>query len=66
MNSAIDHLAEKLAHLPPERIAEVIDFVDFLADREHERGLVRAAQATSQPALAILWNNDIDAVYDRL
>lgn len=66
MSTAIDHLAEKLAHLPPERIAEVVDFVDFLAEREHERSLVRATQATSEPALATLWNNDADAAYDRL
>ncbi len=66
MNTAIDHLNEKLAHLPPERIAEIVDFVDFLADREHERGLVRAVQATSESALAKVWTNDADAVYDQL
>ncbi|MBD8528328.1 toxin-antitoxin system, antitoxin component, Xre family protein [Pseudomarimonas arenosa] len=66
MSTAIDHITEKLAHLPPERLAEVVDFVDFIAEREQERGLVRAAQTTSEVRLAQLWNNDADAAYDRL
>ncbi|MBD8528199.1 toxin-antitoxin system, antitoxin component, Xre family protein [Pseudomarimonas arenosa] len=66
MSTAIDHLAEKLAQLPPERIAEVVDFVDFIAEREHERTLVRAAQTASETSLARLWNNDVDAAYDQL
>jgi hypothetical protein len=66
MSTAIEHLTEKLAQLPPERIAEVVDFVDFIAEREHDRGIVRAAQAASQESLSQLWNNDADAAYDRL
>lgn len=66
MNTAIDHLTEKLAQLPPERIAEVVDFVDFIVEREHDRGLVRAAQTASQASLAEVWSNDADVAYDRL
>jgi len=66
MSIAINHLTEKLAQLPPERIAEVIDFVDFIAEREQDRSLVRAAQTASQASLAQIWNNDADAAYDRL
>jgi hypothetical protein len=66
MSTAIDHLTEKLAQLPPERIAEIVDFVDFIAEREHDRGIVRAAQAASESSLATLWNNDADSAYDRL
>ena len=66
MSTAIDHLTEKLAQLPPERIAEVVDFVDFIVEREHDRGLVRVAQTASQASLAEVWNNDADAAYDRL
>lgn len=32
----IDDVVEKLRSLPPERVAEVKDFVDFLAFRERE------------------------------
>jgi hypothetical protein len=66
MSTAIDHLTEKLALLPPERIAEVVDFVDFIAEREQDRGIVRAAQASSAPSLQQIWDNDADSAYDRL
>ena len=66
MNTAVELLAAKLARLPPERIAEVVDFVDFIAEREHERSLVRMIQTASEASLAELWNNDADAAYDRL
>lgn len=66
MNTALEHLTEKLAQLPPERIAEVVDFVDFIAEREHDRRIVRTAQAASETTLASIWNNDADAAYDRL
>ena len=59
-------LIEKLKRLPPERRAEVEDFVDFLRTRDEERALVRAASKTSEASFAKLWNNDDDAAYDRL
>ena len=66
MSAQIDHVADKLKQLSPQRLAEVEDFIDFVAEREHERALVRAAQVASEPTLAGIWNNDADAVYDRL
>ncbi len=66
MSAQIDHVADKLKQLSPQRLAEVEDFIDFVAEREHERALVRAAQAASEPTLAAIWDNDADAVYDRL
>lgn len=59
-------LIEKLKTLSPERIAEVEDFVDFLRNREQDRALARAATRVAEPAFADIWNNDEDAVYDRL
>ena len=56
----------QLAQLPPERLEEVVDFVDFIANREQDRRLVRAAQVVSESGLATLWNNEIAAAYDRL
>jgi hypothetical protein len=55
-----------LRQLPPERLAEVEDFVDFLRTREDDRALTRAAQKASEPALAKMWENEDDADYDRL
>jgi hypothetical protein len=64
--SAIDEaLIEKIKQLPPQRLAEVEDFVDFLRTRE-ERGLTQAAAKASEPTFADAWNNDADAAYDRL
>ena len=49
-------LIEKLDQLPPERVAEVEDFVDFLASKPRRRaaqalleGVARAAKAGSKP-----------------
>ena len=58
-------LIEKIKGLPPDKIAEVLDFVDFLAHRD-DRALVQAASKTSEPAFAKVWDNPDDAEYDRL
>lgn len=58
-------LIEKIKGLPPDRIAEVVDFVDFLANRD-DRLLVQAASGLSEPAFAKVWDNAEDAEYDNL
>lgn len=57
---------EKLRRLPPERVMEVEDFIDFLSGRDQERRLVRATLAVSEASLKTLWDNSDDAAYDRL
>lgn len=59
-------LLEKIQALPPERLSEVEDFVDFIRLREQERTLTRAASAASAPAFAAIWNNSDDDAYDAL
>ncbi len=59
-------LIEKIRTLPPERIAEVEDFVDFLRQRDEDRPLVRAASKLSENAFQKVWDNPDDAEYDRL
>ncbi len=58
-------LIEKIKGLPPDRIAEVVDFVDFLAHRD-DRLLVQASSRISEPAFAKVWDNPEDAEYDNL
>jgi hypothetical protein len=58
-------LIEKIKALPPDKIAEVVDFIDFLAHRD-DRLLVEAAAKVSEPAFAAVWNNSEDAEYDKL
>ena len=59
-------ILEKLKQLPPERLAEVEDFVDFLRQRADERTLVRAATKRAEEAFGRVWENPEDADYDRL
>lgn len=66
MNTAEHLLIEKILQLPPTRLAEVTDFVDFLRSRENDRVLVQAATQTSVASFAAVWDNDADAVYDAL
>jgi hypothetical protein len=59
-------LIKKIEALPAERLIEVEDFVDFIAAREEERAIARAAAAASEPAFASIWSNTEDDVYDAL
>jgi hypothetical protein len=59
-------LLEKLKQLPPERVAEVEDFVDFLRTRGDAQQLTRTAAKVAEPAFKKVWDNPDDAAYDRL
>ena len=59
-------LAEKLASLTPDQIAEVEDFIEFVRLRSQEGEITRAAQTASIPAFQAIWNNPEDDVYDAL
>ncbi len=65
MMPAENILFEKIKVLPPQKIAEVVDFVDFLMQRE-DRKLVQSAMKLSETALNKVWDNDEDAIYDEL
>jgi len=58
-------LIEKINALPPEKIAEVVDFVDFLTYRD-DRLLVKSTFRLSEPVFAAVWDNPDDAEYDNL
>lgn len=66
MSASEQGLIEKIRQLPPQRLAEVEDFVDFLRAREDEQRLTQAATRVSEPSFAMVWNNDEDAAYDRM
>jgi erythromycin esterase-like protein len=59
-------LLEKIRALPPEKVTEVEDFVDFLRERNEDRRLVRAAAKLSEGAFSKIWDNQDDAAYDNL
>ena len=58
-------LIRKIRSLPPEKMAEVEDFVEFLRQRE-DRQLSQAAAKLAEKALRKVWDNPADAAYDRL
>ena len=66
MSATEQGLIEKIRQLPPQRMAEVEDFVDFLRTREHEQRLTQAATKASEASFSAVWNNDEDAAYDRM
>lgn len=65
-NTQVQTLIEKIRVLPPEKLAEVEDFVDFLRQREEDRHLTRAAAKLAEAAFQQVWDNPDDAEYDRL
>ena len=66
MSAPVQALFEKIKQLPPQRMAEVEDFVDFLRAREEENRLTHAAAKASEASFAQVWDNDDDAAYDRM
>jgi hypothetical protein len=61
-----EQLLAKIRRLPPEKLAAVAEFVDFLAQREEDRGLAQLVTNVSEAAFADVWDNPDDADYDRL
>ncbi len=59
-------LIEKIRQLPPDRQAEVEDFVDFLKGRDEDRRLTQAAARLSEEAFRQVWDNEADVAYDKL
>jgi hypothetical protein len=57
---------EKIKSLPPDRLAEVEDFVDLIRTRDRERTVTRETAATSVFAFAAIWSNPEDDVYDAI
>jgi hypothetical protein len=62
----IRNLMDKIQTWPPERVAEVEAFVNFPTTREQARVLTSGAAAARAPALAGIWDNSEDSVYDAL
>jgi hypothetical protein len=59
-------LIEKIRALPPEKVAEVENFVDFLRQRSEDQRLTKAAAKLSEKAFQKVWDNPEDDDYDRL
>ena len=59
-------LFNKIQRLPPEKVAVVDDFVDFLESRDKENSLIKAVEKLSEQSFQKVWDNQEDAEYDNL
>lgn len=67
LNSFEQTLIKKIRDLPPGKVEEVADFVDFLLGRsEQHQTMVREAAKLSENTFMKVWDNPDDAEYDQL
>ena len=59
-------LFNKIRRLPPEKVAVVEDFVEFLRYRDEVDNLIKAAGKLSEKSFQQVWDNPEDAEYDNL
>jgi hypothetical protein len=59
-------LIEKIRALPPDKVHEVEDFVDFLKLYNENRQFIKMAAKLSEKSFNDVWDNPEDAAYDRL
>ena len=53
-------MLEKLRHLPPDRLAEVDDFIDFLLGRAAAAGRTSPRATSDFPVISVgRWPNDL-------
>ena len=61
-----EELIKKIKSLPPDKLAEVVDFVDFLRQRGDDRRIANGMTKLAEDAFRKVWDNPDDARYDRL
>ena len=59
-------IIEKIRTLSPDKVAQVVDFVDFISLKDRDRRLIRAGIKLAEDAFKKIWDNTKDDVYDRL
>ncbi|NER08114.1 MAG: DUF2281 domain-containing protein [Okeania sp. SIO3C4] len=59
-------LIAKIRSLPSDKISEIIDFVDFLSQRQQQQSLVYSTTKLSEIAFEKIWDNPEDDDYDCL
>lgn len=56
----------KIRVLPPDKIAEIFDFIDFISQKDQERQLRKAAGKMAEDTFKKVWDNAEDDAYDQL
>ncbi len=57
-------LFNKICRLPPEKVAVVEDFVEFICHRNTDDFSVKSAGKLSEKSFQQVWDNPEDAAYD--
>lgn len=57
---------EKLRHLPAEKLAEAMDFIDSLLARSQDGDVRHTVAQLNSATFAKVWDNAEDDVYDQL
>ena len=59
-------IIQKIRALSPEKVAEVVDFVDFISQKDQDRYLLKVGNMLAEDAFKKVWDNTEDEVYDQL
>lgn len=59
-------IKNEIDKLPEDLFAEVFDFIQFLENKKEKSLLAKASQELSDASFQKIWDNEEDAVYDRL
>ncbi|NEO53774.1 MAG: DUF2281 domain-containing protein [Okeania sp. SIO3B5] len=59
-------LIAKIRSLPPDKVSEIIDFVDFLSQQQQQQSLTKSIAQLSETAFEKIWDNPEDSDYDYL
>jgi len=66
MGSRVQQLIKKLEHLPPDRLSEVEDFIDFLSQKDREHYMRKEFAQGAEASFQRVWDNEEDSAYDKL
>jgi hypothetical protein len=59
-------IIQAIRTLSPDKVAQVVDFVSFISQKEQDRRLLIAGNKLAEESFNKVWNNAEDEVYDRL
>ena len=59
-------IIRKIRMLSPEKVTEVVDFVDFISRKDRDSLLLKTGNKLAEDAFKKVWDNAEDEVYDRL
>lgn len=59
-------IKREIDKLPENILIEVYDFIRFLESKRDQELVVKASQNLSEKSFEKIWDNEEDAVYDRL